>query len=112
MASSIVLKGFELAGAWACSDRKLVFLSLFDHATVDHLGHEVRSRLASLVLLLQGLDLVLQLLDHGEFGLDVCLLLLSGLLLCLDLGQSASTLGACFKHIGRDALGDYIEKLR
>ena len=100
MASSLALEGLELAGAGACSDRELVVRPVLDHAAVDHLGHEVRSRLARLVLLLQGLDLVLQLLDHGELGLDFFLLLRSCFLLGLDLGQGASTLGARLEHVG------------
>ena len=111
MASSLALEGLELAGAGACSDRELVVRSVLDHAAVDHLGHEVRSSFASLVFLLQGLDLVLQLLHHGEFGLDVCLLLRRGFLLRLDLGQSSSTLGADLEHVCRHTFGDYIEKL-
>ena len=102
---SLAFEGLELAGAGACSDRELVVRPMLNHAAVDHLGHEVRGRLAGLVLLLQGLDLVLQLLDHGELGLDVGLLLRGGLLLRLDLGQGAAALGADLEHVGRDSLG-------
>ena len=97
--ASLAVERLELAGAAVDVDRELVVLGLVHGSGIDELAHEIGGHLVRLVLLLQSMDLLLQLLDHGELSLDVRLLLRCGLLVSLDLGQSASSLGADLEHV-------------
>ena len=82
----------------------LIVLTVLNKARVDHLGHEVRSNLARLMLLLQVHELLLKVVDHSKLGLDVRLLLRRSLLVGFDLSQGTSALRAHLQHVGGHAL--------
>ena len=83
--ASLPFKRLELGGAPRALDHELVaWLGLHD-AGIDHLRHQVCGHLARLILLLQGEHLLLELVNHGELGLDIGFFLGRGLLLLLDL---------------------------
>ena len=82
---SLVGKGLEFALATGIFQREHPVFSLLDQARLNELAHQARSYFASLVLLLQLLNLLLQQLYLYRFRLFFSFLLRGHLLLGLDL---------------------------
>lgn len=104
--TSLIGEGLELGRRAVDVDGEHVVFTLLDGASVDELTHKVGGNLVSLGLLLHGVELLLELVNHLQLGLNVCLLLRLRFLLRLDLGQSPSAFGADLEHVGRHSFGD------
>ena len=63
MEHSVVRKGLELALSGRAIHHKFVFISLFNQACIDELGHQACGHLPILIFLLEQLQLLLHLLE-------------------------------------------------
>ena len=79
---------------------ELVLPGVLDEAGVDELAHHVGGESAGLGIFGQLHHLLLESVDLGILGLLLGLLLGSSLLVGLDLGLGASSLGADLQHVG------------
>ena len=104
-ASTILKSGEHFVTVWM-RHSYLMFTSLLAHAVVDELGHQVGGGLAGLEFSLHLLQLLLHAIELGQLHCIFSLPLLRGLLLGLDLCQSAAPLAADLQHVGGDAFGD------
>ena len=86
-------EGFEFRRAGRGLNCELVILAMVNHACFNELRHETRRHLARLIVLLQGHDLLLKLVDHSQLGFNICLLLRLGIFVSLDLLEGPSSLG-------------------
>ena len=66
---------------------------MVNNSCFNELRHETRRHLAPLIILLQGHDLLLKLVDHSQLGFNICLLLRLGIFVSLDLLEGPSSLG-------------------
>ena len=104
---SLAYRGMELGGRAIDVDHEFVAACLLDSSISDELTQQILCSLVVLVLPLQLQHLLLELLDHGKFRLDLSFSLSCSLLVGLDLRKCSSSLGGDLEHICRDALRDY-----
>ena len=97
---SFSFEGSELGGTARGLNSELVAVVVLSDTGIDHLRHQVRGHLASLVLLLQNSDFLLELGYHGQRGRDIGLFLCSGFFVGLDLLLCPSSLGGVLQEVG------------
>ena len=109
MEYSVVWKRLELALTGRAVHDKFVLIGLFHQACTDELGHQAVGHLSILTLLLEQLQLLLHLIELLQLVLHLRGLLLLGELFLADLFERSAALAAHLEHVGRDALGHYVQ---
>ena len=97
---SLGFEGSELGGTALGLNSELVAVVVLSDAGIDHLRHQVRGHLASLILLLQFDDPLLELVHPGQPGSDIGLFLCSGFFVGLDLLERSPSLGRVLQEVG------------